>query len=445
MAPSREHAHFAKGLMAYMGYISEQTSSRHDKKIARSPELKSFLLYLSGRAPLIMNRLLKPVSRKCEEALRVEKERQTGRKRPGPPARNESNAKRLRTVADETTVRRSAENDEEEEEDEEDVPMKTEKISPQSIVQSSAIAPSHASAPEKDEESIGENLEKQDPDTKPTENKVSNGAVRFVNVERDGDTVVQPTTYEIEFGLSSGSLIMENYVKTSLLALAPSTTRPSFDIHDEIDKTWRIIRLLDFYKTRRELYQHLENREKMPCGKLQARTTWDSSDPSEILDTLENVKRNTTDNKIHRAYGQTMLVQSVNAQVAQGYKSTVTGHRSDHTSLLEELARKKAGPVSKTEADQTIASYFYEYYAGRRWLGVIDWFGGDGIVLVFVIAGKSFLPSDTRCGTSNPFHLRDWILAHQKLDGISAKMRATLCGAASQHPRVGWGPWSQCS
>ena len=125
----------------------------------------------------------------------------------------------------------------------------------------------------------------------------------------------------------------------------------------------------------------------MPGEKLQTRTNWKTTDPGEILDILENFKRNTIANKIHRAYGQTMLFSSVNAQVATGYKSTVTGHRSDHAALLEELARKKAGPVSQTEIDQIIASYFYEYYAGRNWLAVIDWFGGSGVVLVFVIAG----------------------------------------------------------
>ncbi len=55
---------------------------------------------------------------------------------------------------------------------------------------------------------------------------------------------------------------------------------------------------------------------------------------------------------------------------------------------MKELACKKAGPVSRTELDQIISSYIYEYHAGQKWLAVMDWFGGSGIVLVFVIAGK---------------------------------------------------------
>ena len=249
------------------------------------------------------------------------------------------------------------------------------------------MADPHTSSPENNKETGAEDAEKGAANTKPAQNEIQSGVILSVNERQEGDIVALPTAYEIESGLSSGSATIEKYVKASLLMLEPSMTRPNFNIHDEVAKVWKIILLPNFFTTRRGLHQHLENREKMPGEKLQARTNWDISDPSDILDTLDNVRRNTVDNKIHRAYGQTMLFSSVNGQVAKGYKSTVTGHRSDHTALLEELARKKAGPVSQTEIDQIIAGYFYDYYAGRNWLAVIDWFGGSGVVLVFVIAG----------------------------------------------------------
>lgn len=96
MAPSHEESRLATGVMTYMGQISEQTSSRYDKKIARSSDLKSFIWYLSERAPSSMIGLLKSASRKCEEALRAEKEARIARKRPVPPNGNDQNAKRLR-------------------------------------------------------------------------------------------------------------------------------------------------------------------------------------------------------------------------------------------------------------------------------------------------------------------------------------------------------------
>lgn len=40
---------------------------------------------------------------------------------------------------------------------------------------------------------------------------------------------------------------------------------------------------------------------------------------------------------------------SVNQQVEEGRKAIATGHLFDHTGLLEDLALKKAGPVSHPE------------------------------------------------------------------------------------------------
>lgn len=79
-----------------MGQVAEQKSSRHDKKIAGSSELKSLLFYLSERAPSAMNGLLELASRKCEDALRVEREARIARKRAEPPSGNGSDAKRVK-------------------------------------------------------------------------------------------------------------------------------------------------------------------------------------------------------------------------------------------------------------------------------------------------------------------------------------------------------------
>ena len=205
---------------------------------------------------------------------------------------------------------------------------------------------------------------------------------------QEDNTVPFPTKYAIEFGLAAMEPTIEAFVRASLCALKPATTRPHIDIDNEITKILDIAKFfLEFYKTKRELYQYLENREKMPGGKLQARISWNTTNPSEILATLETVKRNTFDNKIHRAYGQTVLFSSVNTQLARRYKFTIPGRRSDHKVILEELAREKAGSVSKQEVDQMISSFLHEYHAGQKWSAVIDWFGGSGIVLIFVTAG----------------------------------------------------------
>lgn len=224
---------------------------------------------------------------------------------------------------------------------------------------------------------------------KRTENKSSSVVSPFVPGPQDGDTVFGPTKYDVETGLTMGTPTIMVSFRAYFLTLESSKSRPHSSIDDEISKILSFPKLfLEFYKTKHELHQYLQNRENMAGERLTARTAWNVSNPSEILDALENVKRNTADSKVHRAYGQTMLFSSVNTQVAGGYKSTVSGHRSDHTAILEELARKKVGAVSKPEIEQTISSHLHEYYAGQKWSAVIDWFGGSGIVLLFVTAGK---------------------------------------------------------
>lgn len=255
-------------------------------------------------------------------------------------------------------------------------------------LQEHKIALLHPSASEKGRQSMVEDSEEEEPNATHTHKDVPSVANTSVRGLQEHKKTLLPTQYQIEVGLQTKTPAIEALVRAHCLTLKTSTSRPHFNIDDEITKILDNCRLPEFYTARRELYQYLENREKMPGKKLQARTIWDMSNPSEILDTLQTIKTNTADSKIHRAYGQTKLFLSVNTQVDDNYKASVTGYIFNHSAILEELARKKAGSVSKSEIDQMISSYKNEYYAGKKWSAVIDWFGGSGIVLVFVTAGK---------------------------------------------------------
>lgn len=302
---------------------------------------------------------------------------------------------------------------------------------------------SRTTAPEKEGESKSETSEKQDSVTKPADNAESSAAIELVCGQREGEKPVLPTKYEIEFGLVMGSPKTEAYIKACLVGLKSLTTRSNFNIHEEVAIVWSIIPLLEFFKSRRELHQHLKSRENITGHEVQALTKWNTSEPSEIMDALVKVQRSTIDNKIHRAFGQTKLVESVDAQVTRGFKSVVSGHRSDHLALLEELASKKAGPISKTERDQMIYSYTYEYRAGQKWLEVMDWFGGSGIVMVFVIASEScpFLLSEEAP------HLiifrNQQLQCGDSMDRISENLRTAHCRIAFQCPRIGRSTWSE--
>jgi len=54
---------------------------------------------------------------------------------------------------------------------------------------------------------------------------------------------------------------------------------------------------------------------------------------------------------------------------------------------LERYAAPKAETVAKELRGQLADKYKAEYHMGRKWLGVAKWFGGTGIVLVFIVAG----------------------------------------------------------
>lgn len=222
------------------------------------------------------------------------------------------------------------------------------------------------------------------------EDEHSSVAISSTHIPQEGNTEHSPTKYQVECGLTMGVPSIISHVTASLLALKPSMTRTHSKIHDEITKILKMLPFLEAYKAQRELLKYLSEREEQSGENLPARIDWNVSNPSEILDALENVKKNSSDNKIHRAYGQMKLFSSVRGQVAQGYKSTITGHRSDHTAILKELARKRSGSLSKPETDQMIKDNLDEYNAGQKWSAVVDWFGGSGIVLVFVTAGSQY-------------------------------------------------------
>lgn len=94
MASSSEVARLTKGVMSYMGEISEQNF--RVTRIASSAEFKSFLYHLSERAPLPMRELLSSATLKCEDALRVQKDDRRAKKKAAQSNENERTSKRVK-------------------------------------------------------------------------------------------------------------------------------------------------------------------------------------------------------------------------------------------------------------------------------------------------------------------------------------------------------------
>ena len=160
---------------------------------------------------------------------------------------------------------------------------------------------------------------------------------------------------------------------------------------------------LDFLFAKDRLVRYLNNRQATMGIQLATPATWTMSEPQHVLGALSTLGTICDDAQIHRAFGQMRLYLLVHQKLESGHKPVQSGKgklRLPAKIYLEELARREAGPVSEEEIEARFHDYHSEYQAGRRWLEVADWFGGPGIVLVFITAGTSGFDqekNDTSC------------------------------------------------
>ena len=113
--------------------------------------------------------------------------------------------------------------------------------------------------------------------------------------------------------------------------------------------------------------------------------TWSISDPNQLFDALQTINMDTKGANVYRAYSQMSLYNWV--QVRKPFVANVKHPGYPHLDILHDLGRKGAGKVPEKEIDKTIKAYCLEYYAGENWHDIAEWFGGPGIVIVFVAAG----------------------------------------------------------
>ena len=124
-------------------------------------------------------------------------------------------------------------------------------------------------------------------------------------------------------------------------------------------------------------------------------TVWNLQGFESIYSGLLLIKGKTYDRLINRAYGQIKCYLSVEAD-AEKDPNHKGSHLRAHLNVLESLARKKALLSHKEDTDlftlecnKVYENYRREYQAGQKWLEFGDMFGGDGIVILFIVAGTS--------------------------------------------------------
>ncbi|KAK4693361.1 hypothetical protein P7C71_g4028, partial [Lecanoromycetidae sp. Uapishka_2] len=127
------------------------------------------------------------------------------------------------------------------------------------------------------------------------------------------------------------------------------------------------------------LLTFLEDRLVTPGKAEQLPSTWNMDTPGEILDALQTIQSTTEDAMLHRAFGQMRLRESVKAE------EELT--KTSATTILGRLAIKKAGEVSAKAQARAARKNETEYFSGYQWLKFLEWFGGSGIVFVFITSG----------------------------------------------------------
>ena len=166
----------------------------------------------------------------------------------------------------------------------------------------------------------------------------------------------------------------------------------SGNLEKEVGELLSDIEQLDFLFAKDRLVKYLDNRQAKVGMQTETPATWTMSEPQQVLGALGTIKTICDDAYIHRAFGQMKLCLLVQEKLKSGHKPISSGKgksRLPEKKYLKELARREAGPVSEDEIEAKYQDYLSEHQAGKRWLQVADWFGGPGIVLVFITAGTS--------------------------------------------------------
>ena len=162
----------------------------------------------------------------------------------------------------------------------------------------------------------------------------------------------------------------------------------------EVSQLLSDIEQLDFLFAKDRLVKYLKNRQAKMGMQTETPATWTMSEPRQVLGALRTIRTICDDAYIHRAFGQMKLCLLVQKKLESGHRPIPSGKgklRLPETNYLEELARREAGPSPEDEIEAKLRDYLAEHQAGKRWLQVADWFGGPGIVLVFITAGTSGL------------------------------------------------------
>ena len=142
---------------------------------------------------------------------------------------------------------------------------------------------------------------------------------------------------------------------------------------------------LDPRIVRDRVLEFAEAKLRHPGMKARDAAAFSSSDPLVIYDVLEQTLSQTKDAKLHRAYHQIRLYETVRQMLARGRYGDGL---APHVRVLEELADRRAEDATEKVRLVTRGKFRASYAAGKKWLMMDKAFGGAGVVFVFIMAGE---------------------------------------------------------
>lgn len=205
-------------------------------------------------------------------------------------------------------------------------------------------------------------------------------------------TPLRPSKYDIEIGIVQGDSAITETIKD--YCFAKFSTNTDQDRDGRFEKVLKTCGRFDLGLVKKRLIDNIESQSAKPVPNINMPLAWEKSDADKILAAIQDIKGSTSQAFIYKAYTQMNFYHAVEA------KSKTLSHeisktlKMPKTLAIEYMAKDRAGDQRQEKEQDYKKNFDCAYFAGRNWLDVVRWFGGPGIVIVFVLRGRR--PSITK-------------------------------------------------
>lgn len=219
---------------------------------------------------------------------------------------------------------------------------------------------------------------------------------------------------ELEFGITTAAPHALARIKETWDNLGDPRDfrRASFHCDREQDMVLSYVIKLDFFILGPALVEHLSHRVRFmsqsdhepSVAELARLATSQETAPFQRFQALKGMTCAGKHDWIQRVYGETLLWETVQAEVERRSDAILVARqsskRSEHQKILKDLAReaaKKEQYQKQKDIDRIIGQFERHFYAGLKWRNVAKDFKGSGIIIAFIVAGTR--SSTLGCGT----------------------------------------------